>query len=221
MEVAKLILEYVKALIWPTAALSLAWIFKPEIRAVLARIRKAALPGGVSVDFENQILETKELAARVETAPAPPNRPQSAALPLTEANSRMIALGLTPTPSGLDMNYYKAIAAGDPTLALAGLRIEFEILIRNLAKGFKINFSGYQSPSQLLRRLRDAAAITPDQFALGRKILSLANQAVHGGTVSQRESEEIIDAAKALVDDYLAWLSWGFGGDWKPPHKGQ
>jgi len=219
MEVAKLILEYVKALIWPTAALLLAWIFKLEIRAALARIRKAELPGGVSVDFENQILETKELAARVETAQPPPNRPQSAVLPLTEANSRMIALGLTPTPSGLDMNYYKDIALRDPTLALAGLRIELEILTRNLAKGFKINLSGYESPSQILRRLRDAGAITPDQFALGRKILTLANQAVHGRTVSQRESEEIIEAAKALVDDYLAWLSWGFGGDWKPPAK--
>jgi hypothetical protein len=219
MEVAKLILEYVKTLIWPTSTLLLAWIFKPEIREVLARIRKAALPGGVSLDFENQILETKELATRVETAQPPPNRPQSAALPLTEANSRMIALGLTPTPSGLDMNYYKAIALRDPTLALAGLRIEIEILTRNLAKGFKLDQPGYESPTQLLRRLRVAAAITGDQFALGRKILSLANQAVHGRTVSQREAEEIIDAAEALVRDYLAWLSWGFGGDWKPPAK--
>ncbi len=219
MEVAKLILEYLKALIWPTSVLLLAWIFRPEIRAVLARIRKAALPGGVSVDFENQILETKELATRVETAQPPPNRPQSAALPLTEANSRMISLGLTPTPSGLDMNYYRAIALRDPTLALAGLRIELEILTRNLAKGFKIDISEYESPSQLLRRLRDAAAITSDQFALARKILSLANQAVHGRTVSQHESEEIIDAAEALVRDYLAWLSWGFGGDWKPPEQ--
>lgn len=216
MEVAKLILEYVKSLAWPTTALLLAWIFRHEIRAVLTRIRKAELPGGVSVDFENQILETKELAARVETAPPPPDRPQSAALPLTQANSRMISLGLTPTPSGLDMNYYRAIAARDPALALAGLRIELEILLKNLAKGFNISGPGYESPTQLLRRLRDAAAITTDQFALGRKVLSLANQAVHGRTVSQHESEEIIDAAEALVRDYLAWLSWGFGGDWKP-----
>jgi len=34
MEVAKLILEYFKALIWPISVLLLAWIFKPEIRAV-------------------------------------------------------------------------------------------------------------------------------------------------------------------------------------------
>ena len=216
MQIAKLVLEFLKALIWPVTVLLLAWVFKREIRAVLARMRKAVLPGGVSVDFENQIIETKELATRVEAAEPPANRPQSAVLPLTEANSRMITLGLTPTPSGLDMNYYKRIATLDPTLALAGLRIEVEILLKNLAKGFKINTSGSESASRLMQQLRESGAVTPDQFALGRKILSLTNQAVHGRTVSQHESVEIIDAAKALVDDYLSWLSWGFGDDWQP-----
>jgi hypothetical protein len=130
MELAKLVLEYVKALAWPVAALLIALIFRREIRAILARIRKAALPGGVSIDFEEQILETKALATRIEDTLPATTRPQTAVLPLTEANSRMLSLGLKPTPSGLDLNYYRSIAAQDPTLALAGLRIELEILIR-------------------------------------------------------------------------------------------
>ncbi len=217
MELAKLTLEYVKALAWPVTALTIAMLFRKEIRAILARIRKAALPGGVAIDFEDQIRETKELATRVETAPGPPDRPRTAMLPLTEANSRMIALGLKPTPSGLDMSYYKAIAAQDPTLALAGLRIELEILTKNLAKGFQIDVSPRDSPSRVLRRLREASAITSDQFGLGQRILSLANQAVHGRTVSWQEADEIIDAATTLVDDYLAWLSWGFSDGWRSP----
>ncbi len=220
MELAKLTLEYVKALAWPVTAFVIALMFRREIRAILARIRKAALPGGVSIDFENQIRETKELATRIEAAPAPANRPQTAALPLTEANSRMITLGLKPTPSGLDMDYYRAIGAQDPTLALAGLRIELEILTRNLAKGFKLDVPERESPTKLLRRLREAGAITPDQLSLGQRILSLANQAVHGRTVSHREAEEIIDVAQVLVDDYLSWLSWGFDDNWRPPGKG-
>jgi len=168
MELAKLVLEYVKALAWPVTALAIALIFRREIRAIIARIRKAALPGGVSIDFEEQILETKELATRIEAAPPPPNRPQTAGLPLTEANSRMISLGLKPTPSGLDLGYYRSIATQDPTLALAGLRIELEILIRNLAKGFKIDARTNESPSRVLTRLLDASAVTEDQFALGR-----------------------------------------------------
>jgi hypothetical protein len=217
MEIAKLILEFVKAIAWPITALAIGIMFRKEIRAILARIRKAALPGGVAIDFEDQIRETKELATRVETAPGPPDRPKTAVLPLTEANSRMIELGLKPTPSGLDMSYYKAIAVQDPTLALAGLRIELEILTKNLAKGFQIDFSARESPSRVLKRLREASAITPDQFALGQRILSLANQAVHGRTVSFEEANEIIDAATTLVDDYLAWLSWGFNDGWRSP----
>jgi hypothetical protein len=216
MELAKLVLEYVRALAWPITAFAIALIFRREIRGIIARIRKAALPGGVSIDFEEQILETKELATRIEAALPPPNRQQTAVLPLTEANSRMISLGLKPTPSGLDLNYYRSIAAHDPTLALAGLRIELEILTRNLAKGFDIDVPTYESPTRVLRRLLDASAVTEDQFALGKRVLSLANQAVHGRTVSRREAEEIMEAAQVLVDDYRAWLSWGFSDGWEP-----
>jgi hypothetical protein len=220
MELAKIVLEFLKAVVWPVTVLSVALIFRREIRGILKRIRKAALPGGVSIDFDEQILETKELATRIEAAPPAPNRPQTAVLPLTEANSRMISLGLKPTPSGLDLTYYKTIATRDPTLALAGLRIELEILTRNLAKGFKIDVSPHEPQSKILKRLLDASAITDDQFVLGKRVFSLANQAVHGRTVSRREAEEIIDAAQVLVDNYLAWLSWGFDDPWRPLGSG-
>jgi hypothetical protein len=220
MELAKLILEYVKALAWPITTAVIVLTFRRDIKAILGRIRKAVLPGGVALDLEEEIRETSELATRVEAAPSPPGRPKTATLPLTEANSRMIALGLTPTPSGLDMGYYKSIAVRDPTLAMAGLRIELEILTKNLASGFKIDVPPHESPSTVLKRLRDASAVTPDQFALGRRILSLANSVVHGRTISTLEAEEIIDSAGALVNDYLSWLSWGFPDGWVPPNQG-
>jgi hypothetical protein len=50
------------------------------------------------------------------------------------------------------MNNYKTIAESDPTLALAGLRIELEILTRNLAKGFKGRFSPYPHSNAMLSR---------------------------------------------------------------------
>ncbi|MGD0617682.1 MAG: DUF4145 domain-containing protein [Bryobacteraceae bacterium] len=209
-----------RRLAWPTAALAIAVMFRKDIRSILARIRKAALPGGVAIDFEDEVRETKELATRIESAPSPHDRPKAAVLALTEANARMIDLGLKPIPSGLDMSYYKEIAVRDPALALAGLRIELEILIKNLAKGSGIDFSPRDSPTRILWSLRDASKITPEQFELAQRIVSLANQAIHGRTVSRTEADEIIDAARALVDDYLAWLSWGFKDGWVPPHPG-
>lgn len=221
MEIARLVLEYVKALAWPVTAFVMALMFRRQIRAILARIKKVALPGGGSLDLEDEIRETTELATRIEANPRPKHPDEPAVLPLTEANSRMIELGLKPVPSGLDMDYYKGIAERDPTLALAGLRIELEILLRNLAKGFGLERPGYQSPSQLLRSLRNASSITSDQYELGQQILSLANKAIHGQTVSRKEAEQIIEASKALTDDYLAWLSWGFGDGWTPPQKAE
>lgn len=51
MEIAKLVLEYVKALVWPLTVCALSLFFRSEIKRVLARLRKAVLPGGVSVDL--------------------------------------------------------------------------------------------------------------------------------------------------------------------------
>ena len=103
---------------------------------ILNRLRKAGLPGGVSIDFQEEILEAKQVSKEVQALPAPADRPKRPTIPQTEANARMIALGLKPTSSGLDMSYYREIAQSDPTLALAGLRIEIETLAKNLAIGF-------------------------------------------------------------------------------------
>ena len=216
MELAKLILEFVRALAWPITALILTLMFRAPLRAVLSRLRKAGLPGGVSIDFQEQILEAKELSEKVEALPPPADRPKLPAIPLTEANARMISVGLRPTASGLDMAYYREIAQSDPTLALAGLRIELEVMANNIAIGFKLTPRKNEPLGSLLSRLKDHGAITSDQLQLTRKILSLSNQAVHGRSVTKEEAEEVIDTARVLTEQYLNWLSWGFPDNWKP-----
>lgn len=216
MELAKLILEYIKVLAWPTTTIILVVAFHAPLKAILSRLRKAALPGGVSIDFQEEIQKAKELSRQVEAVPAPEDRRKTPAIPLTEANARMIALGLQPVSSGLDMSYYREIAENDPTLALAGLRIELETLVKNLALGFKVERKKNESVNSLLQRLLHYGAITREQAELARKILSICNKAVHGQTVSHEEAQEVIDAAAVLARYYLSWLSWGFGDDWKP-----
>jgi hypothetical protein len=216
MELTKLVLEFLRVLAWPITTLVLALIFRAPIRAVLSRLRKAGLPGGVSIDFQEQIHEVKELSQNVEAQPPPADRPKLPAIPLTEANARMISVGLRPTASGLDMAYYREIAQRDPTLALAGLRIELEVMAYNIAIGFKLAARKHEPLSSLLSRLKEHGAITSDQLQLTKKILSLSNQAVHGRSVTKGEAEEVIDAARVLAEQYLNWLSWGFADNWKP-----
>ncbi len=219
MEIAKLVLEYVKALAWPLTIIGLSLSFRSEIKRLLARLRKAALPGGVSVDLGEEVREVKQLSEKVESAPTE-ERKKKPGIPLTEANARMMKLGLAPMLSDLDIAYYHSMAGTDPVLALAGLRIDLETMMRNVAIGFKLQSTLSGPIPRLLARLREAAAITPDQMQLAQKIFSVCNQAMHGRFVSLEEAEEVIKAAEVLFRQYLAWLSWGFGDDWKPSNIG-
>ena len=212
MEIARLVLEYLKALAWPLVALTIAMLFRHEVRALLARMRKAALPGGVSLDFEEEIQEAKLLSEKVE-ASVKEKRPS---IPLSEANARMLQLGLRPSPSGLDISYYRDLASQDPNLALAGLRIEFDVLLRNLAQGFKIEVSPGASGSRLARALHEAGALTDEQMELMQKVIRLTNAASHGRPVSLEEALTVIGIAEVLAGQYLSWLSWGFPDGWAP-----
>jgi len=216
MEIAKIVLEYLRVLVWPTTVLTLSFFFRNEVKKVLARLRKAVLPGGVSIDLQDEVREVKQLSEKIESAAQPADRERAPGIPQTEANARMLQLGLRPSPSGLDLSYYREIAERDPVLALAGLRIELETWFRNVAQGFKVDTKPFDSMNRVLARLRDASAVTPDQVLLARRVLSFCNQAIHGGKVSKEQALEVIGAAGVLARDYLAWLSWGFDDDWKP-----
>lgn len=216
MEIAKLVLEYLRALVWPTIVVTLGLVFKGELKGLIARVRHAELPGGIALDFPQEIAEAKRLAVKVEAAPAPAERKRSPSIPLTEANARMIKLGLRPSPSGLDMAYYRTLASQDPNLALAGLRIEIDVLARNLTKGFSISVEERDTGTRLLRKLYDGGAITAEQMQLAIKVLQMCNAAVHGSPVSREEAESVLDIASVLADQFLAWLSWGFDDGWKP-----
>ena len=219
IDIAKLILAFVEALVWPATVLIVAFRFRTEIVAILARLKKADLPGGVSLDFSEEVKEARQLSHEVEIQPAKPHpaqKTQRPAIPLTEGNARMISLGLQPSPSGLDMDYYRTLALQDPNVALAGLRIEIDVLARNLAKGFKIPTSERESGARLLSKLRSAEAITDAQFNLAQKVLRLCNAAVHGTVVAKEQADVVIDAAEVLFQQYLEWLSWGFPDGWEP-----
>jgi hypothetical protein len=216
MELAHLILEYIQVLIWPIVVFAICIFFRSQLTNLLNRLKHADLPGGVSVDLGQDITDAKELSSKVQATPSRSDRRRGPVLPLTEANTRMIQLDLRPSPSGLDMGYYRQLADQDPNIALAGLRIEVDIMARNLAKGFKVPVSPNESGTRLLRALYDQDAIDAQQMQLVMKIMSICNAAVHGSPVSHDEALMVIDTAAVLADQYLAWLSWGFNDGWKP-----
>ena len=215
METAQLVLEYIEVVVWPAVAFVGLLLFRQPLAAVLHRLKGAGIRG-LSLDFGQEVRDAQSLSREVAKAPRKEAERSTPMLPVTEANARMLSLGLQPSPSGLDMSRYSELAQQDANLAMAGLRMEVEILARNLANGFKVEFDPRESAGSLLRRLLDGSAITADQYGLAQKIVRLCTAAVHGTRVSKDEAETVIDAARVLAKDYLAWLSWGFDDGWTP-----
>jgi hypothetical protein len=213
MEIAQLILEYIKTLIWPVFAFACLVLFRSSIAGLVPRLKNAELPGGLKFNFQEAIEQAQQLTKEILAAPKPPDAHPTVEKPVkqTETNARMIALGLQPSPSGLDLDYYRALIEQDPNIALAGLRMELEILGRNLAKGFNIPLSpGDNSVMRLFRKLLDSGAITGLQFQLLKIIIDLCNAAIHGQRVTKAQAESILDVMNLLADDYVEWLLWGF-----------
>lgn len=215
MEIAELILEYIKVLIWPGVAVFVLTLFRKQLHKVVLRLQKASLPGGISFDFNQEVKEVKQLSEKVEALPTPEKAIGSTRIPQTEANKRLESLGLQPSPSGLNVTKYRDLAESDPNLALAGIRIDFEVLIKNLALGFGIPVNSKDSGMNLLRTLHRQGAVTESQFYLAQKIYQLSNSAVHGQTVTKEQAFQIIEAAEVLAQQYIDWLSWGFDDDWR------
>jgi hypothetical protein len=215
MEIARLVLEYLKALTWPLVALAVALIYKNQVVKVLGRLKKAHLPGGISVELSQEVIEVQQLSARVRALPTREEHGGRPGIPLTEANARMISLRLRPSPSGLDMDYYRAFARQDPNIALAGLRMEIDVLARNLAEGFRVPVVAGQSGLRLLRTLSQRGAIDDSQFELAEKVIRLCNAAVHGTAISREQAEAVLDSAEVLTRQFMHWLSWGFPDGWQ------
>jgi len=100
MEIAKLVLEYTKTLAWPVTTIVMLLVFRTEFCSPLGRLTKATLLGGTTLDFPREVLAAEALSVEVRKTPAPPNKTAGPAIPVTEANARLLNLGLSPSPTG-------------------------------------------------------------------------------------------------------------------------
>lgn len=212
MELAELILKYIEALIWPTVTVFVLFFFKDELSKLFDRAKKVELPGGISIEaFENKLEQAKQLEKEIKSE----RKPEIAQLIEkhsndTEANKKMINLGLKPSPSGLDLNYYRQLAQTDKQLAMAGLKMDLELMIRNLAQGFGLEINMKMPISKVIKVLLDNGYIYSKQADFMKIIFQLTSYAIHGGQINEDQIESVLELGETLVDDYIAWLDWGF-----------
>jgi hypothetical protein len=93
---------------------------------------------------------------------------------------------------------FAAIAKEDWNLALAGLRIEIERRLNDIAKARGIT-TGRKSVGQLLRSLAAAGAVSEKQQSVLNDMLGLLNMAVHGAQVDRLSAEWAIEVGPQLL----------------------
>lgn len=211
LEVSKLLIEFVKALAWPTAFLVTVILFRTNIRTFLESVRKAELPWGAgTLEFDKEVadLSVQENQPDQEKLARPTSVTQDSRI--ENYNTAVINRGLQPTRSGLDLNYFRKIAADDPNLSLAALRMEIETVLSNLAVGFGVPTNHKFVLGRALDYLKTAGAVTTQQHMTACKVIDLCNRAIHGQSVDTTTALTVIESVRPLLDDYKNWLTWGF-----------
>lgn len=118
---------------------------------------------------------------------------------LERAGEEAAKAGLLSTPKKrIEESAYLAIAEEDPNLALAGLRIEIERRLREIAK--KRGLQGDRlGIGQLLQLLRKNNAISRQEDSVLSELIGLLNKAVHGAEVDSRAAQWAIDVGPRLL----------------------
>ena len=162
---------------WPTLAIDAV-----TVTLVLAAIvpwlaplfKKLKLPGGWEFEFQ-ELQQTKERAEKAGLLSAAPP-----------------ALAAPPRYS------FQLVADEDPNLALAGLRIEIERRLVQLAEANGIDRSR-RSAGALLRLLAERQVLTYEQQSVLSDMLGMLNQAVHGATVPRDAADWAMQVGPPLL----------------------
>ncbi|WP_329386065.1 hypothetical protein [Streptomyces sp. NBC_01716] len=83
MEVSKLVLEYLKVVIWPVTVIGLMWFLRAHLREAFGRLTRLETPLGAA-DFE---ADARHLRLRTDELPEPEPEPEPEELPEPEPES--------------------------------------------------------------------------------------------------------------------------------------
>lgn len=133
------------------------------------------LPGGLKVEYQDLLRAEKKAADAGLLAPTEPRAPQSR-----------------------HIYAFEAVAGDDPNLALAGLRIEIESRLRDIASSRNISANN-KSAGWLIRELRSHSTLRGEEISAIEDLLPLLNRAAHGAEVDERASRWALDIGTRIL----------------------
>jgi hypothetical protein len=174
MTIPDFIVEMTKAVAWPIAALSIAFIFRKTIPNLIERLSSLKY-GGFEAAFANQ---AASIAENITGAP-------------------------TQTPPFVDSNGEKllSLAQDSPRAAILEAWLQIERKLHELARIKQIDTNIQNNPTLLLRSLREGKAISHETERAVNGLKQLRNLAVHahGDDLSSQKAIEFVTYASALL----------------------
>lgn len=163
-------------LVWPSLAIdaiTLALMVIAILPWLAPLVKSLKIPGGWKVEFQ----ELQKAASRAESAGL---------------------LAAEPSPSEKAFSF-QSIAKRDANLALAGLRIEIEKRLSQLAEAHGLRGDRPLGIGQLLRILTQSEVLTTEERSVLADMVNMLNAAVHGASVDSRSADWAIDIGPRLL----------------------
>jgi hypothetical protein len=162
--------------IWPDLAIDIVTLTLMVIAILpwLSPILKSLeLPGGLKVEFRD----------------------------MAETTEKIDKAGLLPPKSEKTYEYpFLLISEEDPNLALAGLRIEIEKRLREIASTRDIPSDKKGGVSRLLRELSRREILTSEERSALADLVSLLNRAVHGAKLDEKAVKWAIEIGPRILE---------------------
>jgi hypothetical protein len=162
--------------LWPDLTIDAVTVFLLVVALLpwlFPLLKSLELPGGWKIEFQ----ELEKARKKVEKAGL-----------LSKRGRKRKALSYS----------FESILDKDPNLALAGLRIELEKRLVQIAKLNQLDVNR-ASVGQLLRLLNQKQILTPEESSALADMSGLLNAAVHGADVDKRAADWAIDVGPKVL----------------------
>ncbi len=212
VEIARLVLDYLKVIIWPAVTVVIVYGFRSQLRDLIRRVRMLSAPG-VDAEFSNEVIAASadaEVAVlnnhlggpdQTELPPVLDHGAQPAAPPGADSTGR---------PQGSFVRaYYRVAPDDDPLLTLAETHsnaavvaafLGVEAQLRRLEDQY-LPASRFRLP---VRRLAERLDLPPDIRASIIELSQVRNEVTHGQryAVTPEAARTYVRSCREMID----WL---------------
>jgi hypothetical protein len=211
VDVARLVLDYLKVLVWPATTLAIVYGFRGQFKELIRRVRMLSGPG-IDAEFSEQVLEASEGAEVAVLSHPPGDAPEEpeqsgpstggAVNPPAEETAdqsrQQVVRGHLRTATGEDDALF-LLADSHPHAAVVAAFIGVESELRRL-EDTELPTVRHRLPT---RQLAEALPLPPDIKDSIVEMSRLRNRAAHGEqVVSSRAARAFVRSSIELID----WL---------------